>query len=263
MIIFPDIDPVIISFGPLAISWYSLSYVAGILLGWAYSNKLLALSPSYVSKKNIEDFVTWLIIGVIIGGRLGHVIFYDPAKYLTNPVEILKTYEGGMSFHGGILGAGLAAYLFCKKYNLKFLALGDLISNTAPIGLALGRVANFINAELYGKPSDVPWAVIFPMTDGLPRHPTQIYEALLEGVVLFLIMQYFAYKHHLLKNPGQMSGLFLIFYSFFRSFIEFFKEPDTYNGLIAGYFTMGQILCLPMIGLGLYLMLKSQPESRT
>ena len=157
MIDFPNINPVIFSVGPFSISWYSLSYVFGILLGWYYANKLIVLYPIGITKKHTEDFISWAIIAIIIGGRLGHVLFYDPAKYLANPIEIIKTYEGGMSFHGGIFGLGIAAYLYCRKNHIIFLSFSDILAIVAPIGLFLGRIANFINAELYGRPANVPW----------------------------------------------------------------------------------------------------------
>jgi len=254
MIDFPNINPVIFSVGSLAVSWYSLSYIVGILLGWYYANKLILLYPIGISRQHTEDFISWAIIAIIIGGRLGHVLFYDPEKYLSNPIEILKTYEGGMSFHGGIFGVGVAAYLYCKKNQIRFLSFSDVLAIVAPIGLFLGRIANFINAELYGRQTNVPWAVIFPHSDGFPRHPSQLYEALLEGLFLFCIMLYFTYKSKFLQNPGRMSGIFLIFYGSFRVLVEFFREPDVKIGFIFKYFTLGQILCIPMILLGTYLL---------
>ncbi len=254
MIDFPNINPVIFSVGPLAVSWYSLSYIVGILLGWYYANKLILLHPIGISRQHTEGFISWAIIAIIIGGRLGHVLFYDPEKYLSNPIEILKTYEGGMSFHGGIFGVGVAAYLYCKKNKIRFLSFSDVLAIVAPIGLFLGRIANFINAELYGRQTNVPWAVIFPYSDGFPRHPSQLYEALLEGLLLFCIMLYFTYKSKFLQNSGKMSGIFLIFYGSFRVLVEFFREPDVKIGFIFKYFTLGQILCIPMILLGTYLL---------
>ena len=253
---FPDINPVIFSFGPLAISWYSLAYVAGIMLGWLYANRLILLYPVNINKKHIEGFVSWAIIAIIIGGRLGYVLFYDLEKYLSDPIEILKTYKGGMSFHGAIIGIILAAYLYCRKYQLNFLSLTDILATVAPIGLFLGRLANFINAELYGRETNVPWAVIFPYGGNVPRHPSQLYEACLEGLILFFIMMYFAYRHKSLQNPGKLSGIFLICYAIFRAFIELFREPDAKIGFILHYFTLGQILCMPMGLIGIYLLIR-------
>jgi phosphatidylglycerol---prolipoprotein diacylglyceryl transferase len=253
MLDFPDINPVILSVGPLAVTWYSMSYVVGIMLGWYYAIKLVAINNIGITKKHLDDFVTWVIIGVIIGGRLGYVIFYDPVKYFSNPIEILKTYEGGMSFHGGIIGFICAAFLFARTYSINFLSLTDISAVTVPIALFLGRIANFINGELYGRITDFPFSFIFPYSDGRPRHPSQLYEAFLEGFVLFFIMFYAAWKLQLLGKKGYLSGLFLIFYALFRTIVEFFREPDIQIGFVAGGFTMGQLLCLPMLLVGIYL----------
>lgn len=263
MVAFPDIDPVIISLGPLAVSWYSLSYVCGILFGWFYAYRVVDYNLCNLSKKHIDDFISSAIIGIVLGGRLGYVLFYDPAKYWSDPIEILKTYEGGMSFHGGLIGCFTAGYLFSKRKNLKLLLLTDISFAIAPIGLFLGRIANFINAELYGRITDVPWAVIFPYSDGNPRHPSQLYEAFLEGLVLFVIIQYFIYKRYLLKKPGVVSGIFLILYGCFRAFVEFFREPDIKVGFVAKYFTLGQMLCLPMILIGVGLLFYASYKQTT
>lgn len=261
MLPFPDIDPIIIPIGPLAISWYSLSYVIGILIGWAYATKLVKINEVGITPKNIEDFIAWVIIGVILGGRLGYVLIYDPNKYLSDPIEIFKTYKGGMSFHGGIIGYICAAYLFSRKYNIKFISLTDVSAVVVPIAIALGRTANFINAELYGRVTDVPWAVIFPGSDLAPRHPSQLYEAFLEGVVLFLILFYAAFKHKALNRHGLTSGMFLVFYSLFRSIVELFREPDEIIGFLAQGLTMGQLLCVPMMFLGVYLIVQAKEDA--
>ena len=213
--------------------------------------------------KNIDDFISWIIIGIIIGGRLGYVIFYDPMKYFASPIDILKTYEGGMSFHGGIIGFIVTSLLFCKKHKVRFLSLMDLSAIATPIPLAFGRIANFINAELVGRVTDVPWSFIFPYSDGLPRHPSQLYESILEGMVLFFILRYVALKFSAFKYQGFASGLFLVFYSLFRIFIEFFREPDAILGYFANYFTMGQILCLPMFFIGIYLIIYSKTQCQS
>ena len=253
MLEFPNIDPVIISFGSLAVSWYSLSYVVGIILGWRYILKLIEKKYTTLTKQHVDDFVSWVIIGVIIGGRLGYVLFYDPVKYFSNPIEILKTYEGGMSFHGGVIGFALAALFFTKKNNIQYFTLVDAVALTAPIALFLGRIANFINGELYGRVTDVSWSFIFPKSDGLSRHPSQLYEAALEGVVLFIILNFIVTKKDGLKRPGFISGMFLIFYSIFRLIIENFREPDAHIGFYANFITRGQLLCLPMLMIGLIL----------
>lgn len=253
-IAFPEINPVIISFGPLSINWYSLSYVAGILLGWFYAGYIIEKFSLNFAKKWREDFITYLIIGIIVGGRLGHVLLYDPMKYLLHPIDILKTYEGGMAFHGALIGTIIAAYLFCYQRKVSFLFLTDLLAISAPIGLFLGRIANFINAELYGRVTDVPWAVVFPDSDMLPRHPSQIYEALLEGLFLFVLMWYLTFYWKSFRLKGFNSGLFLICYSISRIFIEFFREPD----FLIGFLTAGQVLSLPMLILGLYLIYRKE-----
>ncbi|WPY00215.1 Prolipoprotein diacylglyceryl transferase [Candidatus Trichorickettsia mobilis] len=256
MIAFPDINPVIVAVGPLAISWYSLSYVTGILIGLNLSKRIVTKFSLNITHKNLEDFISWAIIGIIIGGRLGYVLLYDPVKFLTHPIDILKTYEGGMSFHGGITGIITAGYIFCKKYKLHFLKFTDILAIVAPIGLFLGRIANFINAELYGRITDVAWAVIFPNSDLRPRHPSQIYEALLEGLVLFIIILFSVFRYRTLSSSGKTSAIFLILYSIFRIIIENFREPDFQIGFILNYITMGQILSLPMLFLGCYLLIK-------
>ncbi|NRB11402.1 MAG: prolipoprotein diacylglyceryl transferase, partial [Rickettsiaceae bacterium] len=233
--------------------WYSLSYVFGVLIGWYYANKIIDRYDIGVTKKHFEDFITWIIIGLIVGARLGHVFFYELAYYINNPIDILKTYEGGMSFHGGVLGLFLAAYFFARKHKIPFFSLGDLMAAGAPIGLMLGRITNFINAELYGRITDVPWAFIFPGSDGKPRHPSQLYEAALEGVVLFLILFIAIMKFGYIKKRGFISGLFLIFYALFRSIVEFFRVPDGVISILGIVdITTGQMLSLPMIIFGIY-----------
>lgn len=253
MLTFPAIDPIIIPLGPLAISWYSLSYVVGILLGWLYINYLINHNYTELKKEQIADFVNWLIIAIIIGGRLVYVLFYHPAKYLAAPLDIFKTYEGGMSFHGGLLGVAIAARIFTKKYKISYFTLIDMIAAAAPIAILLGRLANFINAELYGRKTDVAWSFVFPGSDGQPRHPSQLYEAALEGFVLFFILYIMISKYRACAQKGLISGLFLIFYAIFRLIIEIFREPDLQLGLYFNLFTQGQLLCLPMLIVGIIL----------
>lgn len=254
---FPSINPIAFNIGPLSVTWYSLSYVMGIICGWIYLNRLISTNKeSKITKNNIDDFVSWAIIGIVIGGRLGYVLIYDPARYLSSPVDILKTYEGGMSFHGGIIGLIISAIIFCKINKIPFLNFLDVVSIVAPIGLFLGRIANFINAELYGRITDVPWAFVFPGSDELPRHPSQLYEAFLEGIVLFIVQRY-AYSTSAKNKPGYLTGQFLILYSVFRILIEFFREPDFKVGYLAYYFTMGQVLCVPMLLIGVILIYKN------
>lgn len=254
---FPDINPIILSFGPFAISWYSLSYVTGVLVGLVLIKKIVNKLGLDISSQNLDDFVTWAIIGIIVGGRLGYVLLYDPVKYLSHPIDILKTYKGGMSFHGGILGLSIAAYFFCLKHQIKFLILTDLLSIVAPIGIFLGRIANFINAEVYGRVTDVPWAIIFPGSDMQLRHPSQLYEAFLEGFVLFVVLQYLLWRSKLINRTGVFSAIFLILYSLFRIIVENLREPDFQIGFVLRYITMGQILSIPMLVIGIYLLRKS------
>ncbi len=261
MLEFPNINPIIISFGPLAISWYSLSYVVGIILGWHYIIKLIEKKYTPLKKQPIDDFITWVIIGIIIGGRLGYVLFYDPQKYLSNPIEILKTYEGGMSFHGGIIGFVIASIIFTRKNKLKYFTLVDSVASVTPIALFLGRIANFINAELYGRVTNVPWSFIFPGSDGLPRHPSQLYEAFLEGFILFFILNFYIKKHQALEKPGLISGLFLVFYSIFRLIIENFREADAHIGYYADFITRGQLLCIPMLIIGIIIIKYSKSNA--
>ncbi|HJD55925.1 MAG TPA: prolipoprotein diacylglyceryl transferase [Rickettsia endosymbiont of Pyrocoelia pectoralis] len=254
---FPNIDPIILSIGPLAVSWYSLSYVVGILLGWFYASKIIEKFSTKVTKKNLEDFVTYAVIGIIVGGRLGYVLLYNPYKYFSDPIEILKTYEGGMSFHGATIGIIFAVYIFCKIYKISFLSLTDIIAPVVPIGLFLGRIANFINGELYGRVTDSALGIVFPNSDLMPRHPSQLYEAFFEGLVLFCILAYFVFRRKSLNKQGLNSGLYLAFYSLFRIIIEMFREPDVQIGFIWDSVTMGQILSVPLLLLGIYLICRS------
>ncbi len=255
MLVFPNINPVILSFGPFAVSYYSLAYVIGIILGAFYAGKLADKYSSNINSKMMEDFITYAVIGIIIGGRLGYVFFYDFNKFIHQPIDILKTYEGGMSFHGGFAGIIVASILFCRRHKIFFLTLTDLLAIVTPIGLLLGRIANFINGELYGRTTDLPWAFVFPYSDGLPRHPSQLYEAFLEGFCLLIIMFLNRSK---LKLQGYNSGLFLICYGCFRILIECFREPDAQVGFLFNMITMGQLLSLPMIGFGIVILCRSK-----
>lgn len=262
-ITFPDIDPVLIGWsfewGELAIRWYALSYAAGILCGWYYLGTLNKKKSTPISDKAYDDFIIWAIFGILLGGRLGYVFFYNADYYFSHPSEILKVWQGGMSFHGGLIGAAISMYLMCKWYKLQFLAVIDLVACIAPIGLFFGRIANFINGELYGRfvESEIPWAVIFT-GDKYARHPSQIYEALLEGLLLFIILNILVHKTKILQKSGALSGVFLLGYAIFRSIVELYREPDVHLGFIIGDFTMGQLLSFPMIILGGYLIFRKQ-----
>jgi phosphatidylglycerol:prolipoprotein diacylglycerol transferase len=251
---FPMIDPVIFHiYGPFAVRWYSLSYVAGILLGWWWLTRLNRLSPPAFTQKAMDDIVIWAILGVVIGGRFGYVLFYKPMEYLAHPAKIFAMWEGGMSFHGGLLGVIVATYLLARRNKIQFWPMIDLLACVTPIGLLLGRIANFINGELYGRTTDVAWAMVFPSSP-YERHPSQLYEAALEGLLLLIIINLCVRSARIRQHPGRLSGIFLIGYGSFRAFVEFFREPDQHIGYILEYFTMGQMLCIPMVAFGLYLL---------
>ena len=286
---FPNIDPILWSIDvgsfTLAIRWYALAYILGFLLAWWWANRaicnrqLWADGTAPMTQKNIEDFLTWAIIGVILGGRLGWVFFYSQGAWLEEPTMIYKVWEGGMSFHGGILGITVVTILFAQKYTIPILPFSDVLALGAPIGLGLGRLANFINAELWGRPTTKAWGVVFPNTPDCPltwleltcaRHPSQIYEAILEGVVLFVVISYLAFRRGWLKNPGALAGIFFIGYGAARFIVEFFRQGDAqFTSLTNPWghvlrlgesaesigFTMGQLLSLPMIALGLTFLL--------
>lgn len=259
MLTFPNIDPVIVSFGIFSIRWYSLAYMAGILLGWWAIAKETAKKPlENFNKSALDDMVMWAVFGIIFGGRLGYVLFYKPDYYLNHHKEILQVWEGGMSFHGGLVGTIIAFFLFCRKYKIKFLAFMDLIACVAPIGLFFGRITNFINGELFGRVTTAPVGMIFPNGGELPRHPSQLYEATLEGLLLFIIMFTLLKTTDLRGKEGRLSGIFLIGYSLARIICENFRDPDSFIGFLYAGTTMGQILSLPMFAIGFYLLLRSK-----
>ena len=252
--IFLHINPVAFSIGPLIIRWYALAYLAGFILGWRYALSLInkRSSDKRPNADDIDNFLSWVVIGVILGGRLGYVLFYNFQYYIGEPLEILKIWHGGMSFHGGVLGVVAVLFLFTKRHKINVLSLADIVCATVPIGLFFGRIANFINAELYGRVTHLPWGVVFPGAGEYPRHPTQLYEALLEGALLFTILYLVSKKEK--RKPGVISALFFILYGVMRSLIEFVRVPDAQIGLIGGEITMGQILCIPMILIGIVLL---------
>lgn len=253
---FPDIDPVAIAIGPLQIRWYALAYLSGFLLGWLYALKIvkrdepLGLRPN---KLDIDDYIPFAVLGVILGGRIGYTLFYQPEYYLAHPLEILQVWHGGMSFHGGILGVILSVFLYSWWKGIPVLRLGDVFAVCCTFGLFFGRLANFINGELYGRVTDMPWGMVFPGGGDLPRHPSQLYEAGLEGIGLFIILSIMIFNDRIRARPGIVAGTFLIGYGLMRMFIELFREPDSYLGFVFGPFTMGQMLCMPMIGAGIFL----------
>lgn len=252
---FPAFDPIALQIGPLALRWYALAYIAGLVGGWQLMKRLARTLTAdgrvRVSGEQVDDLLTWVTLGVILGGRLGYVLFYKPSFYFANPSEILQVWQGGMAFHGGLLGVILAMVLFARRHRLPFLALGDMVATVVPLGLLFGRLANFINGELWGRPSDVEWAMVFPHGGPLPRHPSQLYEAALEGLVLLVVMVVLFYTRPVLRNRhGALGGIFLIGYGAARFTVEFFREPDSFLGLLWAGASMGQLLSLPMIAIG-------------
>lgn len=288
MIPFPQISPEIVSvelFGmTFALRWYALAYIAGLLLGWQTIRRILAMprlwaGPAPMTADQVEQLLTWVVIGVILGGRIGFVLFYQPAYYLANPADIVKVWQGGMAFHGGFIGVGLAGWLFSRRHNIPVLTIGDLMATVTPFGLFFGRIANFINAELWGRPTTLPWGVIFPgdaaqtcagvLYGACARHPSQLYESALEGLLLGAVLLYAVFRTDALRHPGRVMGLFIAGYGLARFFVEFFRQPDAQfitpgNPLglafhLGGYgLTMGQLLSLPMIMAGLWLLYRAR-----
>lgn len=253
---FPDIDPVLIEIGPFAIRWYALAYIAGLILGWRYIIALaetprLWSGPSPVTRTDADDMLLWAALGVILGGRLGYVLVYNPAYFISHPLEILYVWQGGMSFHGGAFGVLIAMLLFSRARNIPLLSLLDLVSAAVPIGIFFGRLANFINSELWGRVTDAPWGIVFPNGGPLPRHPSQLYEAALEGVALFIVLRVLTHRFDALKKPGVTMSAFICGYGLSRTIVEFFREPDQQIGyLLGGWFTMGMLLSVPMALVG-------------
>ena len=277
---FPDIDPVLIAIGPLGIHWYGLGYVVGILFAWWYSRKLAstprlwANDSAPMKPEDLDDFVVWAAVGVVAGGRIGYILFYDFARYIANPLDMVAIWQGGMSFHGGLLGVTLAMILFARRRGIPTWSLFDVVAAGVPVGLGLVRVANFINAELWGRPTDVSWGVIFcndrlrNLQTGLcaagdvPRHPSQLYEAGLEGIVLFLVLLWLVWGLKKLKTPGFVGGAFICGYGLSRIIVEFFRVPDAQIGyLLGGWLTMGMVLSLPMVFAGIWVMATAKPAT--
>jgi phosphatidylglycerol:prolipoprotein diacylglycerol transferase len=257
LIPYPVINPILVNIGPLPIRWYALAYIVGIISGWAYVRHLVSKDSlwgrvPHPSQASIDDLVVYVAFGIILGGRLGYVLFYNLPVYLAHPLEILAVWKGGMSFHGGLIGAMLGIILFARRVGVPILAVMDATAASVPIGLALGRLANFIKPELWGRHTDVPWAMIFPGSDGQPRHPSQLYEAGLEGVVLFFVLM-LSIRLGALKRPGLATGIFALGYGAARIICEFFREPDPQLGFLFGGATMGMLLSVPLILAGLVL----------
>jgi phosphatidylglycerol---prolipoprotein diacylglyceryl transferase len=271
---FPNFDPVLVQIGPLAIRWYALAYIVGILGGWVYARAIIRAEQLWGGRAplavvDFDDFILWVTLGIILGGRLGYVLFYNPAYFAAHPLEILQLWKGGMSFHGGFVGCVIAVMAFARWRGISILSLGDIVCAVAPIGLFLGRIANFINAELWGRTTDAAWGVVFcnariqAANNGLcpagllPRHPSQLYEAALEGLVLFAVLAVMM-RMGALKRPGMILGAFSLGYGIARTICEFFREPDAQLGFLWGGLTMGMLLSLPLIIAGVLLILAAR-----
>lgn len=252
---FPAIDPVLVDIGPLPIRWYALAYIGGLIFGWLYARRLVSDDALWgnaarPSPESLDDLLVFVAAGVVIGGRLGHILFYEPAFYLAHPEEILKVWKGGMAFHGGLIGAALGGALFAKREKVPILTVADICATVAPIGLFFGRLANFIKPELWGRPSDVSWAMVFPGAGDAPRHPSQLYEAGLEGLLLLLVLGLVARRGGL-RRRGFAAGIFATGYGAARIFCEFFREPDPFSEALGSGLTMGMALSAPLVVLGL------------
>jgi phosphatidylglycerol:prolipoprotein diacylglycerol transferase len=266
---FPNIDPIAFAIGPVAIHWYGLAYVAGIMLGWYYArvlagnDKLWPGNVSPITRTQLDDFVVWVALGVVLGGRIGYILFYDMPAIIESPIRAIQIWNGGMSFHGGLTGTTIAMIIFAKRNKIPLWNLFDIVSAVVPIGLFFGRIANFINGELWGRLADVPWAVVFPTGGPFSRHPSQLYEAGLEGIVLVLVLAALIYGMRALKTPGFVTGVFVCGYALSRIFVEFFREPDAQLGYLLGtsWLTMGMVLSSPMILLGLWAIIRARRQA--
>lgn len=268
---FPNIDPVAFAIGPLAVHWYGLAYVAGIMIGWLYARKLIDRPTLWkgdaapMTKTHLDDFLVWIAVGIVVGGRTGYVLFYDLPVMLENPIRIIQIWNGGMSFHGGLMGAIVAMILFARKNMIPVWSMFDIIAAVVPIGLLFGRIANFINGELWGRLSSAPWAIVFPTGGPFARHPSQLYEAALEGIVLLLLLASLIFGIKAFKTPGLIAGIFVTGYGLSRIFVEFFREPDAQLGYLLGtnWLTMGMVLSSPMVLIGLWAALRALVAVRT
>lgn len=267
---FPEIDPVIVEIGPLAIHWYGVGYIVGILFAWWYGRRLVTNQRLWrngeppMKPVDIDDFIVWAALGVVLGGRLGYILFYDFARYLANPLDVFAVWQGGMSFHGGFLGCTLAMIFYARSRGIRVWTMFDVVAAGVPVGIGLVRITNFINSELWGRPSDLPWAVEFPNGGPFTRHPSQLYEAALEGLVLFIVLRVLTHGLLKLKQPGFVSGAFVTGYGLSRVFVEYFREPDAQLGyLYGGWLTMGMVLSTPMVLFGLWAMARARRAAKS
>jgi phosphatidylglycerol:prolipoprotein diacylglycerol transferase len=265
VLLFPQFDPVIVHLGPLAIRWYALAYIGGLVLGWRLLRHLVQASPVIATPEQADDFLTWATLGVVLGGRIGYVLFYQPTHFLANPLDIIAVWQGGMSFHGGAIGVTVAIIGFAHRNHLKLLGLADRIAVCTPIGLGFGRIANFINGELWGRPAPewLPWAMIFPNGGPEPRHPSQLYQAGLEGLVLGVILFLLSRSFAIRARFGVLTGTFLVGYAIARMIGEHFREPDNFLGFLWFGATMGQLLSVPMLLAGIWLIARAQKRPAT
>lgn len=255
---FPALDPVAFSMGPFAVRWYALAYLVGVVFTWGYARWILTRHGASfgISPKIFDDILSWSIVGIIVGGRLGYVLFYDLDYFIEHPSHIPMTWKGGMSFHGGLLGVLAVFFIFAKIHKIPFLRILDVCALGAPMGIFFGRLANFVNGELYGRVTDVPWAILFPKGGYLPRHPSQLYEAGLEGLLIFVVLNICFWRTRFANEPGRIAGLGLVLYALARFFVEFFREPDAHLGFVWGVLSMGQLLSVPYALLGSYLIMR-------
>ena len=264
VLMFPGFDPVLVQVGPLAIRWYALAYIGSLVLGWRIMRRLVRLGPVVATVEQTDDFLTWATLGVVLGGRLGYVLFYQPSQYLANPLGAFAVWQGGMSFHGGVLGVVTALVLYCRRRRIPLLGFADRLAVVVPIGLGLGRIANFINGELWGRiaPDKLPWAMIFPAAGPEPRHPSQLYQASLEGLALLAVLALLCTRPGVRARFGTLTGVFLVGYGFARIVGEFFRQPDAFlanQGFLYAGATMGQLLSVPMILAGAWLIGRAKP----
>ena len=270
VLLFPQFSPTIVEFGPFALAgyqlgpfgirWYALAYIVSLVVGWRLMRRLVRQSPPVATELKVDDFLTWATLGVVLGGRLGYVLFYQPAYYLTNPARALEVWHGGMSFHGGMLGVAIALVWFCRKNAIPLLGFADRVAVVAPVGLLLGRIANFINGELWGRPAPdwLPWAMVFPNAGNIPRHPSQLYQAAMEGLLLVIVMFALSRREAIRARFGTLTGVFLIGYSLARIIGELFRQPDAFLGFLFAGATMGQLLSLPMLFAGIFLIQRAR-----
>jgi phosphatidylglycerol:prolipoprotein diacylglycerol transferase len=270
VLLFPQFSPTIVEFGPFALAgyqlgpfgirWYAMAYIVSLVVGWRLMRRLVRQSPPVATELQVDDFLTWATLGVVLGGRLGYVLFYQPAYYLANPARALEVWHGGMSFHGGMLGVAVALVWFCRRHAIPLLGFADRVAVVAPIGLLLGRIANFINGELWGRPAPdwLPWAMVFPNAGDIPRHPSQLYQAGMEGLLLFIVVFALSRREAIRARFGTLTGVFLVGYSLARIVGEFFRQPDAFLGFLFAGATMGQLLSLPMLFAGLFLIQRAR-----